>query len=143
MQHGAVWPGSSVAAVSGTDVPLGFAYDAHLYPAGIGIFLGDMGYLGVFSGVGTSGVTARQWRRGGQSFHHIIDPATSLPATTPWRVVTVAASTCVEANIASTAAVIIGDAAPDWLQERGLAARLVRNDGSVLRIGGWPMEAAG
>jgi thiamine biosynthesis lipoprotein len=94
-------------------------------------------------GLATSGVTARQWRRGGQSFHHIIDPATSMPATTPWRVVTVAASTCVEANIASTAAVIIGDAAPDWLQERGLAARLVRNDGSVLRIGGWPMEAAG
>lgn len=94
-------------------------------------------------GLATSGVTARQWRRGGQSFHHIIDPATSMPATTPWRVVTVAASTCVEANIASTAAVIIGEAAPDWLQERGLAARLVRNDGSVLRIGGWPMEAAG
>jgi thiamine biosynthesis lipoprotein len=94
-------------------------------------------------GLATSGVTARHWRRGGQSFHHIIDPATSMPATTPWRVVTVAASTCVEANIASTAAVIIGDAAPDWLQERGLAARLVRNDGSVLRIGGWPMEAAG
>jgi thiamine biosynthesis lipoprotein ApbE len=94
-------------------------------------------------GLATSGVTARQWRRGGQSFHHIIDPATSLPATTPWRVVTVAASTCVEANIASTAAVIMGDAAPAWLQERGLAARLVRTDGSVLRIGGWPMEAAG
>jgi thiamine biosynthesis lipoprotein len=93
-------------------------------------------------GLATSGVTARHWRRGGQSFHHIIDPATSLPATTPWRVVTVAASTCVEANIASTAAVILGDAAPAWLQERGLAARLVRTDGSVLYVGGWPAETA-
>ena len=93
-------------------------------------------------GLATSGVTARRWRRGGQTFHHIIDPATSLPVTTPWRVVTVAAATCVAANIASTAAVIIGDAAPAWLGARGLAARLVRTDGSVLRVGGWPAEVA-
>jgi len=93
-------------------------------------------------GLATSGVTARRWRRGGQFFHHIIDPATSLPATTPWRVVTVAASTCVEANIASTAAVILGDGAPAWLQARGLAARLVRTDGSILRVGDWPAETA-
>jgi thiamine biosynthesis lipoprotein len=79
-------------------------------------------------GLATSGVTARHWHRGGQSFHHIIDPATSLPATTPWRVVTVAAATCVEANVASTAAVILGDDAPAWLEERRLAARLVRSD---------------
>ncbi|HEY4850665.1 MAG TPA: FAD:protein FMN transferase [Streptosporangiaceae bacterium] len=93
-------------------------------------------------GLATSGVTARRWRRGGQTFHHIIDPATSLPVSTPWRVVTVAAATCVAANIASTAAVILGDAAPDWLHNRGLAARLVRTDGSVLRVGGWPAEVA-
>jgi thiamine biosynthesis lipoprotein len=93
-------------------------------------------------GLATSGVTARRWRRGGQSFHHIIDPATSLPATTPWRVVTVAAASCVEANIASTAAVIIGEVAPAWLEARGLAARLVRHDGSVVRVGGWPTETA-
>jgi thiamine biosynthesis lipoprotein len=91
-------------------------------------------------GLATSGVTARRWRRGGETFHHIIDPSTSLPAVTPWRVVTVAASTCVEANIASTAAVILGDAAPAWLQALGLPARLVRSDGSVLRLGGWPAE---
>jgi thiamine biosynthesis lipoprotein len=91
-------------------------------------------------GLATSGVTARHWRRGGETFHHIIDPSTSLPAVTPWRVVTVAASTCVEANIASTAAVILGDAAPAWLQALGLPARLVRSDGSVLRLGGWPAE---
>lgn len=93
-------------------------------------------------GLATSGVMARRWRRGGQTFHHIIDPATSLPAATPWRAVTVAAATCVDANIASTAAVILGDDAPAWLQERGLAARLVRTDGSVLRVGGWPAEMA-
>jgi FAD:protein FMN transferase len=89
-------------------------------------------------GLATSGVVARHWQRGGQTLHHIIDPATSLPADTPWRVVTVAAATCVDANIASPAAVILGIAAPAWLSERGLAARLVHADGSVLRVGGWP-----
>jgi thiamine biosynthesis lipoprotein ApbE len=93
-------------------------------------------------GLATSGVTARRWRRGGLMLHHIIDPATGLPADTPWRVVTVAAGTCVDANIASTAAVILGDAAPQWLEDRGLAARFVRADGSVLRVGGWPAEVA-
>jgi thiamine biosynthesis lipoprotein len=89
-------------------------------------------------GLATSGVTARHWQRGGRTFHHIIDPATSQPADTPWRVVTVAAATCVDANIASTAAVILGSDAPAWLAERRLAARLVWADGSVLRVGGWP-----
>jgi thiamine biosynthesis lipoprotein len=91
-------------------------------------------------GLATSGVTARRWKRGGQILHHIIDPMTSLPAATPWRVVTVAAATCVDANIASTAAVILGEDAPAWLQDRGFNARLVRDDGSVLRVGGWPAE---
>jgi FAD:protein FMN transferase len=93
-------------------------------------------------GLATSGVTARRWRRGGEYLHHIIDPATGLPAASPWRVVTVTAATCVEANIASTAAIILGDAAPVWLAERGLSARLVCSDGSVRRVGDWPAEVA-
>jgi len=91
-------------------------------------------------GLATSGVRARSWRRGGQLLHHIIDPATGLPADTPWRFVTVAAATCVDANIASTAAVILGDTGPPWLEQRGLVARLVGADGTVLRVGGWPEE---
>lgn len=93
-------------------------------------------------GLATSGVTARRWRRGGESFHHLIDPRTSLPAQTPWRVVTVIAATCVDANIASTAAVILGEGGPAWLRAHGLAARLVRADTTVLRLGGWPAQVA-
>jgi thiamine biosynthesis lipoprotein ApbE len=91
-----------------------------------------------FGGVATSGVTARRWRRGGRELHHIIDPATGVPAETCWRWVSVVAATCVDANIASTAAVIMGDAAPAWLEAHGLAARLVHADGGITRVGGWP-----
>ena len=91
-------------------------------------------------GLATSGTTARRWRRGGQELHHIIDPATGQSATGPWRTVSVAAGTCVDANTASTAAIILGEGAPTWLEGRRLAARLVGVDGAVVYTAGWPVE---
>jgi thiamine biosynthesis lipoprotein len=44
----------------------------------------------------------------------------------------------VDANIASTAAIVMGRAAPGWLDERGPAARLVGGDGTVTVVAGWP-----
>jgi thiamine biosynthesis lipoprotein len=48
----------------------------------------------------------------------------------------------VDANIASTAAMVLGESALGWLAERKLPARLVRRDGSVACIADWPAEAA-
>jgi len=92
----------------------------------------------------TSSTTARRWRRGDQQLHHLVDPATGRPARVVWRTVSVAAATCVDANTAATAAIIRGERAPGWLDALGLPARLVRPDGHVLRVGGWPLpeEAA-
>jgi thiamine biosynthesis lipoprotein len=70
--------------------------------------------------------------------HHIIDPATGEPAPVYWRTVSVAAGSCVDANTASTAAIIRGEAAVDWLNDAGLPARLVRPDGAVVTTAGWP-----
>jgi thiamine biosynthesis lipoprotein len=69
---------------------------------------------------------------------HIVDPETGEPVDSPWRTVTVAARSCVAANTASTAAIVLGESAPRWLAARGLPARLVAHDGSVVRVGGWP-----
>ena len=88
-------------------------------------------------GLATSGTTSRRWRRGGIQMHDIIDPRTGLPAETPWAIVTVAAATCLEANAASTAALIMGEAARPWLEARRLPARLVRSNGRVELAGGW------
>lgn len=88
-------------------------------------------------GLATSGTSSRRWRRGGVELHDIIDPATGLPAETPWTMVTVAAATCLEANAASTAALILGEVAVDWLDDIGLPARLVRAGGGVRYAGGW------
>jgi len=86
----------------------------------------------------TSSVSCRRWRRGGAALHHIVDPRTGRPADGPWRTVTVAAATCADANAASTAAIVAGARAVDWLAAAGLPARLTGHDGRVRRLAGWP-----
>jgi thiamine biosynthesis lipoprotein ApbE len=92
-------------------------------------------------GLSTSSTTVRRWRRRGGVGHHIIDPRTGAPAEEHWRTVSVAGANCVDANIASTAAIVLGRAAPAWLAQAGLPARLVSVTGAVETTAGWP-EAA-
>jgi thiamine biosynthesis lipoprotein len=80
----------------------------------------------------------RRWRAAGAEHHHIVDPRTGRSAREIWRTASVAAASCVDANAASTAAIVLGDAAPGWLERTGLSARLVATDGEVVGIAGWP-----
>ena len=89
-------------------------------------------------GLATSSTTVRAWERGDRRLHHLIDPATGAPADSTWRTVSVAAGSCVDANTASTAAIVMGDRAPAWLAAAGLPARLVHHDATVRVVGGWP-----
>ncbi len=89
-------------------------------------------------GLATSSPLGRTWRRGGTDLHHIVDPSTGRPATSCWRAASVAAATCVDANIASTAAILRGERAARWLDGLRLPARLVRHDGTVVTVAGWP-----
>ena len=91
-------------------------------------------------GLATSGIGVRRWYLGDTLVHHIVDPATGLPASAHWRTVTVTAANCVQANAASTAAVVLGERARLWLEERRLPARLVHVDGTVACTEDWPRE---
>ena len=93
-------------------------------------------------GLATSSTTVRRRRTGGVEMHHIVDPRSGAPAAEIWRTVSVAARTCVEANTASTSAIVRGEGAIGWLERAGLPARLVRPDGTTVTTGGWPAEAA-
>jgi thiamine biosynthesis lipoprotein len=60
-----------------------------------------------------------------------------------WGTVTVAAGSCLAANVASTTAIVRGTGALAWLTELGLPARLVRTAPAgrapaVRTLGGWP-----
>lgn len=53
---------------AGVAVPLGFAYEARLFPAGAVLMLGDNTFFGLFGGVGSNGVP------------HAVTPRLELPA---------------------------------------------------------------
>jgi FAD:protein FMN transferase len=93
-------------------------------------------------GLATSSTSVRRWRTGAVSSdgfaHHLIDPATGASADSIWRTVSVCAATCLDANIASTATIVRGARAVDWLEALGLPSRLVAVDGTVTHVAGWP-----
>ena len=91
-------------------------------------------------GLATSSTTARRWTTAAGDAHHLIDPATGRPVAPRWRTASVAAASCLDANIASTATIIRGDGAPAWLESLGLPSRLVDTEGRVRHLAGWPSE---
>jgi thiamine biosynthesis lipoprotein len=91
-------------------------------------------------GLATSSSTTRVWKRGDDTLHHIVDPTTGRSATGPWRTVSVAAGSCVDANTAATAALVVGASAAGWLDAAGLPARLVDHEGQVRTVAGWPED---
>ncbi len=94
-------------------------------------------------GLATSSTTRRTWRRAGRTLHHIVDPRTGDVPEPVWRTVSVTATSCVDANTASTASIVLGAAAVDWLAARRLPARLVAVDGAVTTVAGWPDDELG
>jgi thiamine biosynthesis lipoprotein len=97
-------------------------------------------------GLATSSVAHRRWARGGVEQHHLIDPATGRPSDSPWRDVTVAAGSCLGADVGAKAALLLGELGPSWLDARGLAGRFVDRHGRVRVNDAWfdavPLEAA-
>jgi thiamine biosynthesis lipoprotein len=85
----------------------------------------------------TSGSDRRQWHRGGARQHHLIDPRTGSPSTSPWEQVTVCASTCVGADVAAKAAFLLGNGGPAWLDVRGLPGRFVKIGGEIVSNRRW------
>lgn len=92
-------------------------------------------------GLATSSTRHRRWKHRGAPVHHILDPRSGLPADELIVSATVCASSCVEANAASTAAVILGRDAAGWLADRDVSALLVDCTGRATRLAGWPEPA--
>jgi thiamine biosynthesis lipoprotein len=68
--------------------------------------------------------------------HHLIDPRTGRPSTSRWVEVTVAAGSCVEADVAAKAAFLLSADGPAWLDERGLPGRF-RGEDEIVVNGAW------
>lgn len=94
-------------------------------------------------GLATSGIDRRRWYADGIARHHLLDPSTGRPVEHTWRRVTCVAASALEANAATTAACVLGAAAPDWLAARGIPALLVPEQGEPLRTPAWPSRSMG
>jgi thiamine biosynthesis lipoprotein len=92
-------------------------------------------------GLATSSVARRRWLADGVPQNHLIDPRTGSGTTSPGRDVTVAARSCLVADVAAKAALLLGDAGPDWLDGRRLAGRFVSHDGAVTLNETWAARA--
>ncbi|HVA03897.1 MAG TPA: FAD:protein FMN transferase [Acidimicrobiales bacterium] len=112
--------------------PVGIAVDC------VGPFEGGPVVSVSTGGLASSSTAVRSWCRGARQLHHIVDPATGDCASDYWRLVSVAARSCVDANTFSTAAIVWGEGAPERLEARGLPSRLVRHDGVEVCVAGWP-----
>jgi FAD:protein FMN transferase len=91
-------------------------------------------------GLATSSTAVRTWQRGARTVHHIVDPRTGDSVPPFWVTATASAGTCLDANMLTTAAIVRGEAGLEWLTGLGCPLRLVRHDGVVVRLGGWPEE---
>jgi thiamine biosynthesis lipoprotein len=89
-------------------------------------------------GLATSSTFVRRWETVSGVAHHLVDPSTGGSVDSVWRTVSVCAASCLDANIASTAAIVRGAAAVSWLEGLGLPSRLVSVDGTVCHAAGWP-----
>jgi thiamine biosynthesis lipoprotein len=93
-------------------------------------------------GLATSSVAKRRWLAAGVEQSHLIDPRTGASTTSRWRDVTVAAASCLEADVAAKAALLLDGDGPAWLDDHGLAGRFVDHDGAVRLNGRWARRDA-
>ena len=93
-------------------------------------------------GLASSATAVRSWKVGDRDVHHIVDPRTGDSVEPYWVLVSATGSSCVEANLITTAAIVWGEQALGKLDGFGRSARLVRFDGEVFSVNGWPSEPA-
>jgi thiamine biosynthesis lipoprotein len=115
--------------------PIGVAADSAVLPCETGHWVAIQR-----GGLASSGTDVRRWMSGKGPVHHIIDPTTGFSTASVWTLVSACGATCVDANALSTAAIVWGAEAPERLEQFGQAVRLVRQDGVVVTLGGWPED---
>ena len=93
-------------------------------------------------GLASSATSVRSWSVGERQVNHIVDPRTGDSVAPFWALASATGTSCVQANIVTTAALVWGEEALDKLTSFEQSLRLVRYDGEVFSVNGWPLEPA-
>jgi FAD:protein FMN transferase len=92
--------------------------------------------------IATSTTRRRRWFQAGVERHHLLDPASGLPARSDVHSATVTAGSCEVAEVAAKVALVLGrDRGSRFLADRGLTGLLVEESGST-SVGSWPVPLA-
>ncbi|HWE68177.1 MAG TPA: FAD:protein FMN transferase [Acidimicrobiales bacterium] len=91
-------------------------------------------------GLASSSTSVRTWMAGARQVHHIIDPRSGDSVAPYWTLVSATGASCVDANALTTASVVWGEDAIERLAAFDQAVRLVRHDGMVVLLNGWPED---
>lgn len=105
--------------------------DGSLEPESAGLLIGLRG-----GGLATSSTLTRSWKVGSKNFHHILDPNSGTSANSEFYAVTVISGTALDANIASTGTIAMGETGRQWLHNLKLPALARGKDGNEY-FGGW------
>jgi thiamine biosynthesis lipoprotein len=128
-------------AVAGTPPPggwaVGIAVDSATPPDQVSQVVAVHG-----GGLASSSTEVRTWTSGARRVHHIIDPTSGDCVAPYWTLVSATGESCVAANAVSTAAIVWGGSALRQLARFGQAVRMVRRDGRIFSLNGWPAETA-
>ncbi len=122
---------------AGGDIAIHGTTEQGVWPVAVEV-PGEPLTLGLGSGaLATSGRDHRRWRRGGIELHHLVDPATGLPAVTSLLRVTAFAESAAGAEVAAKVLLLAGErAARIEAEALGIPAVLVTVDGRVELVGG-------
>lgn len=90
----------------------------------------------------TSSTSRRHWQQGTHHQHHLLDPRTGASIQHPLWSVTVVASRCMQAEVATKAAFVLGLVqGTTFLTQHALAGLLVQDDGTWTTAGDWPAQS--
>lgn len=96
----------------------------------------------------TSGTYQRCFTLDGQTYHHILDPETGMPAETGLASASVIAQSSMDADALATACIVLGmEQAVALVEEMGLEALLITDEGDMIATPGlmekYPVQTAG
>jgi thiamine biosynthesis lipoprotein len=116
--------------------PVGIAVESSTPAAGVDQVVAITG-----GGLASSSPSVRAWVAGDRPVHHIVDPRTGDCVDAYWSLVSATGNSCVDANALTTAALVWGEDALARLTAFDQPLRLVRHDGRIFTLNGWPEEA--
>lgn len=90
-----------------------------------------------------SGINERSFVREGRTYHHLLDPATGMPAENGMASVTIKSESSLEGDAFSTIAFLLGARnGRAFAEAQGVQALFVATDGNVTKTDGWEVKWA-